>query len=87
MNENELLLIRKYLNGNKARGLDDISIRMIKACGKPIALPLNLLFKTILEEETFSEDWRKSNVAPIHKKRVQESDKKLSTYQSSSHIQ
>ena len=68
MNENELLLIRKYLNGNKARGLDDISIRMIKACGKPIALPLKLLFKTILEEGTFSEDWKKSNVALTQKK-------------------
>ena len=58
----------KHLNVNKAHGWDDISIRMIQACGKSIALPLKLLFKTILEERTFPEDWRKSNVVPIHKK-------------------
>ena len=40
---------------------------MIKSCGESIALPPKLLFKTILEEETFPEDWKKINVAPIHK--------------------
>ena len=65
---------------------DDISIRIIQSCGKSIALLLKLLFKTILEKVTFPEDWKKINVVAIHKKRVQESDKKLSTYQSSSHI-
>ena len=41
---------------------------MIQACGKSIAWPLKLLFKTILEEGTFSKDWKKSNVVPIHKR-------------------
>ena len=35
---------------------------------KSIALPLNLLSKTILEEGTFPEDWKKTNVVPIRKK-------------------
>ena len=52
----------------KPHGWDDISIRMIQACGKSIALALKLLFKTILEEGTFPEDWTKCNVVPIHKK-------------------
>ena len=60
---------------NKAHGWDDISIRMIQLCGKSIALPLKLLFKTILEKGTFPEDWKKSNVVPIQK-RVQEFNKK-----------
>ena len=68
INENDLLLITKNLNTNKAHGWDDISIRMIQACGKSITLPLKLLFKTILEEGTFPEDWKKSNVVRIHKK-------------------
>ena len=68
INENDLHLIIKNLNANKAHGWDDISIRMIQLCGKSIALPLKLLFKTILEEGTFPEDWKKSNVVPIHKK-------------------
>ena len=33
-----------------------------------MALPLKFLFKTILEEGAFPEDWKKSNVVPIHKK-------------------
>ena len=68
INENDLHLIIKNLNANKAHGWDDISIRMIQLCGKSIALPLKLLFKTILEEGTFPEDCKKSNVVPINKK-------------------
>ena len=75
INENDLHLIIKNLNANKAHGWDDISIRMIQLCGKSIALPLKLLFKTILEKGTFPEDWKKSNVVPIQK-RVQEFNKK-----------
>ena len=52
---------------NKAHGWDDMSIRMIQLCGKSIALPIKLLFTAILEERTFPEDFKKSNV-PIHKK-------------------
>ena len=59
INENDLHLIIKNLNANKAHGWDDISIRMIQLCGKSIALPLKLLFKTILEEGTFPEDCKK----------------------------
>ena len=61
-------MIIKHLNANKAHGWDDISIQMVQSCGKSIALPLKLVFKTILEEGTFPEDWKKSNVVPIHKK-------------------
>ena len=84
INENDLHLIIKNLNANKAHGWDDISIRMIQLCGKSIALPIKLLFKTVFEERTFPEDWKK--VVPIQK-RIQEFDKKLSTYQSSYHFQ
>ena len=41
---------------------------MVHACGKSIELPLKLLFKIILEEGTFPEDWKKSHVVPINKK-------------------
>ena len=41
---------------------------MIQLCGKSIALPLKLFFKTILEEGTFPEHWKNSNVVPIHNK-------------------
>ena len=43
---------------------------MIKLCGKSIALPLKLFFKTILEEGTFPEHWKNSNVVKIKNKNV-----------------
>ena len=63
-------MIIKNINGSKAHGWDDTSIRMIQSCGNSIALPLKSLFKTILKEGTFPEDWKKlcTNVVPIHKK-------------------
>ena len=43
--EDELLLIIRALNINKAHGHDDISIRMIKICDKSLIKPLMLIFK------------------------------------------
>ena len=40
---------------------------MIQLYGKEIILPLQLLFKSILEEGIFPDDWKKSNVVPVHK--------------------
>ena len=56
INENDLHLLIKNVNVTKAHGWDGISIRMTQLCGKSINLPLKLLFKTILEEGTFSVD-------------------------------
>ena len=41
---------------------------MMQLCGKEIILPLQLLFKSMLEEGIFADDWKKSNVVPVHKK-------------------
>ena len=41
---------------------------MIKDCGNSISLPLKLIFKFMINEGVFPEDWEKSNVVPIHKK-------------------
>ena len=68
INENDIFLIIKNLNAGKAHGWDNISIRMIQLCGKEIILPLQLLFKSMLEEGIFADDWKKSNVVPVHKK-------------------
>ena len=68
INENSIFLIIKNLNADKAHEWNNISIRMIQLCGKEIILPLQLLFKSMLEEGTFPEDWKKSNVVPVHEK-------------------
>ena len=47
---------------------DHLSIKMIKACNNSVSLPLKLIFKSMINEGVFSEDWKKSNVVPIHKK-------------------
>ena len=45
--------ILKYLNADKADGWNDISIRMIKFCGRSIALPLRLIFHSIRSDGVF----------------------------------
>ena len=41
---------------------------MIKTCGNSILFPLKLIFKSMINEGVFPEDWKKSKVVPIHKK-------------------
>ena len=41
---------------------------MIKACVSSISLLFKLIFKSMINEGVFPEDWKKSNVVPIHKK-------------------
>ena len=53
---------------DKARGWDKLSIRMITTSGGSITFPLKLIFKSMINEVVFPEDWKKSNVVPIHKK-------------------
>ena len=36
--------------------------------GKSIALPLRLIFQSILNDGVFPDDWKKSNAVPFHKK-------------------
>ena len=68
INDDDILLIIKNLNLNKAHGWDQFSIRMIKVCGNAISFPLKVIFKSMINEGVFPEDWKKSNVVPIYKK-------------------
>ena len=56
------------LNPNKSHGQDNISIRMLKICGSSINGPLQLIFKEALSNGLFPSNWKKGNIAPIHKK-------------------
>ena len=66
--EDDIYIINKNLIPNKAHWWDDISMRMIKLCGKSIAFPLKLLFQSSLEKVLFPVDWKKSNIVPVHEK-------------------
>ena len=56
------------LNSNKARGHDNISIRMFKICGNTICKPLELIFKQALNTGVFLSEWKKGNIFPCYKK-------------------
>ena len=60
----------KNLDPNKSHGWDNLSIRMIKICGKSITYPLKLIFEASLQEGTFPSHWRKANVVPVYKKKI-----------------
>ena len=71
--EDEILKIILALNINKARGHDDISIKMIKICDKSLVKPLPLLFDYSIKNSCYPDIWKKSNIVPVHKK----NDKRL----------
>ena len=56
------------LNPNKSHDQDNISIRMLKICCSSIYGPLQLIFKEALSNGLFPSNWKKGNIAPIHKK-------------------
>ena len=66
--EDDILLIIKNLNPNKAHGWDNVFIRIIQLCGKSIAKPLKHLFESSLTIGIFPEDWKKAKIIPVHKK-------------------
>ena len=49
----------KNLSVDKAYGWNNISIQMIKLCGKSIVRPLSLIFQSILNDGVFLDDWKK----------------------------
>ena len=58
----------KILNEDKAHGWDQLSVRMVKTCGDAITFILKLILKSMINEGVFLDNWKKSNVVPIHKK-------------------
>ena len=68
ISETDIFAIIKNLDPNKSHGWDNLSIRMIKLCGKSITYPLKLIFEASLQEGTFPSCWKKANIVPVHKK-------------------
>ena len=66
--EEEILKIIRALNIHKARGHDDISIRIIKICHKSLSKPLIILFQNSAKLTYFPDKWKISNITPVHKK-------------------
>ena len=66
--EDKDIKIIKSLNINKAHGHDDISIRILKICDLPIIKSLSIVFRNCINNSTFPDLCKKSNICPIHKK-------------------
>ena len=41
---------------------------MLKICGNSIYKPLQLIFRSCIENGKFPSEWKKTNVVPVHKK-------------------
>ena len=67
-NEEEILKIIRALNIHKAHVHDDISVRMLKICGKLLLKPLFILFENSSNLSYYPDIWRMSNIIPAHKK-------------------
>ena len=67
-NDQDILKIIHFLNINKAHVYDDISIRLLKICDSSIVRPLSIIFKNSLQSVSFPNNWKNSNVVPIHEK-------------------
>ena len=66
--EDDIMKVIQKLDRNKAHGQDNISICMIKICGKSICIPLRKIFEECLRTGIFPLEWKKGNVVPIFKK-------------------
>ena len=64
----DILKIIKNLDRNKAHAHVMISFPMIKICDTSICKPLELIFRSRLENGKFPTKWKKANVVPAHKK-------------------
>ena len=65
---NEIHDILTNLNTNKAHGPDSISGNMIKLCGQHLCVPLKIIFDNIIRTGVFPDQWKETNVTPVHKK-------------------
>ena len=66
--EPDCIKIIKCLDVNKARGHDNISVRMIKLCTNSVAHPLTLIFRNSMAAGTFATQWKRANIVPLHEK-------------------
>ena len=66
--DNDIIKIITSLNICKAHRHDDISIRMLKLCDLAIVKPLSIIFRNCVNQSTFPDIWKKSNIWLIHMK-------------------
>ena len=68
ISEEEIITLIRNLNTGKANGPDEVSAHMLHICDETIAVPLKIIFESILSTGIYPELWKSANVSPIHKK-------------------
>ena len=66
--DQDILKIIWVLDINKAHGYGNLSTRMIKICDSSIVKPLSVIFCNSLNSGIFPDNWKISNIVPVHKK-------------------
>ena len=64
----DVVNLLKGLDVNKGSGPDDIPLKELRECADQLAPSLTTLFNVSMSACTLHEEWRYSNVVPIHKK-------------------
>ena len=64
----DITTLIQNLDPNKAHGHGMLSICMLKLCSKSISKPLDLILQSCIKHGEFTTEWKKANVAPVHKK-------------------
>ena len=65
--KDDIVKIIKNLDSNRAYCHDMICIRMLKICGESILKLSGLIFNPCIKSGKFTIEWKKVNVAPVHK--------------------
>ena len=58
----------KSLDVTKAAGPDNLYPRFLKECAQELAVPLEKIFSSTLNDGVVPEEWKKANITPIYKK-------------------
>ena len=66
--ESDVVKVIRALDVNKVHGHGNMSVRMIKLCTNSVAHPLTLTFQNSVAAGTFDTQWKRVNIAAIHKK-------------------
>ena len=66
--QEQVKLLLRGLDVQKATGPDDISPRVLKKCADELSGPLTTVFTACLGENTWPSVWKEARVVPVHKK-------------------
>ena len=64
----DIFKIIRALDINRAHDHDNILTHMIKICDSSIVKQLSMIFCNSLNSGIFPDNWKRSNIVPVHKK-------------------